>query len=301
MNKTKYYTVAGHTFCITMAESETVWQGMVLAYSPFEERPDRQALFMLTVGDSISLGEAGLILRDSNPREEEAKLDVYRTACGYLFETRAPFTGKLNSRLHINDDFRTAKVKLSGTDRQRLYGLNSALMLCYMLSTASLDTLLMHASAVLNEGKAYLFLGRSGTGKSTHSRLWIQNIGGTRHLNDDHPVIRVDSRGNAIAYGSPWSGKTSCYRNESAPIGAIVRIKQAPANYISLLSPVESYASLFTSSTGIAWEKAPADGKDRTLQKIISRVPCLRLECLPDAAAAGLCASAVRKEERCKE
>lgn len=301
MNKTKFYTVAGHTFRITMAESENVWQGMAPAYSPFEILPARQVLFVLTVGNFISPKEADLILRDSNLREEEAKLDVYRTACGYLFEMRTPFTNKLNSRLQISDDFHTAEVNLSGHDMQRLYGLNSALMLCYMPSTTSLDTLLMHASAVVNEGKAYLFLGRSGTGKSTHSRLWLQDISRTKHLNDDHPVIRIDPQGNAIAYGSPWSGKTSCYHNESAPIGAIVRIKQAPANSIRILSPIESYASLFTSSTGIAWEKTLADGKDRTLQKIISRVSCLRLECLPDKAAARLCASVVRKEKQCKE
>lgn len=157
MNKTKFYTVGGHTFCITMAESENVWQGMTPAYSPFEILPDSQVLFVLTVGDFISPGEADLILRDSNLREEEAKLDVYRTACGYLFEMRTPFTNKLNSRLQISDDFHTAEVNLSGYGMQRLYGLNSALMLCYMLSTASLDTLLMHASAVVNEAKPISF------------------------------------------------------------------------------------------------------------------------------------------------
>lgn len=72
MNKTKFYTVTGHTFCITMAESENVWQGMAPAYSPFEILPARQVLFVLTVGNFISPKEADLILRDSNLREEEA-------------------------------------------------------------------------------------------------------------------------------------------------------------------------------------------------------------------------------------
>lgn len=298
MTKIKSYTVAGHTFCISMEKDEKLWCNMAPSYSPFEKRSDCNALFVLTVTDSIPYREAEVILWDSNIKEEEAKLDVYRTSYGYLFEMRTPFANNLNCRLHISDDFHIGEVSLSGIDLQRLYGLNSAVMLCYMLATASLDTLLMHASTVVNEGKAYLFLGRSGTGKSTHSRLWLQYIAGTKLLNDDHPIIRIDLQGDAIAYGSPWSGKTVCYHNESAPIEAIVRIAQAPENCIRALSPVESYASLLTSSAGVLWEKELADSKDRTLQKIISRIPCLRLKCLPDEAAARLCASATRKGEQ---
>ena len=299
MSKTQSYTVAGHTFRLTMTEKENVWQGIHLAYAPFEELPDCQTLFALTVSDCLHTENSRLILKDPSTKAEEAKLDVYRTACGYLFEMRTPFTNEVNCRLHISGDFSTAQATLSGNDTARLYGLNSALMLCYLLATASLNTLLMHASAVVSDGKAYLFLGRSGTGKSTHSRLWLQAIPGTTLLNDDHPIIRIDPQGNAIAYGSPWSGKTACYHNQRAPIGSIVRIKRATVNGIKRLAPVEAYASLLTSSGGMAWQKQLADSKDRTLQQIIARTPCHTLECLPDEAAAQLCAATVRKEEPC--
>lgn len=299
MNKTQSYTVAGHTFRLTMPKTESAWQGMLPAYTPFEELPDCPVLFNLIVSEAFHPADALLILKDPSVKAEEAKLDVFRTASGYLFEMRTPFTDKVNCRLHINGDFSIAEATLWGNDTARLYGLNSALMLCYLLATASLDTLLMHASAVVSQGKAYLFLGRSGTGKSTHSRLWLQTINETTLLNDDHPIIRIDPQGNAIAYGSPWSGKTACYHNESAPIGSIVRIKRAPVNHIKRLLPIEAYASLLTSSGGMAWQKELADSKDRTLQKIIARVPCHTLECLPDEAAAQLCVAAVRKGESC--
>ena len=77
--------------------------------------------------------------------------------------------------------------------------------------------------------------GRIRHGKSTHTRLWQEHIPGARLLNDDSPIIRM-YQGQATAFGSPWSGKTPCYRNISRPIAGIVRLSQAPANEITRLS-----------------------------------------------------------------
>ncbi|MDD3038787.1 hypothetical protein [Bacteroides sp.] len=299
MDKIESYIVAGHGFRVIIPEGEHLWRDIAPAYSPFAAPLTGQPLFEVTVTDSIPPEDASLILRDSNPREEEAKLDVWRTAQGYLFAMRTPFTDRQNCQLHISDDFRTARVTLSGNRLERFYGLNSALMLAFLLATAQLDTVLMHASAVVKDEKAYLFLGRSGTGKSTHSRLWLQAIAGTTLLNDDHPILRIDAQGSVIAYGSPWSGKTPCYHNASAPVGGIVRIRRATENRIRRLSPIESYASLLPGSSGMLWQKELADCKDNTLQKIITGVACWTLECLPDEAAALLCASTAGKEEPC--
>ena len=299
MNRIQSYIVAGHGFRVIMPEDEHLWQDIAPVYSPFAAPLTGHPLFEVTVVDFIAPEDATLILRDPNLKENEAKLDVWHTAQGYLFAMRIPFTDRQNCRLRISDDFSTAQVVLSGNNLERLYGLNSALMLAFLLATARLDTVVMHASAVVKDEKAYLFLGRSGTGKSTHSRLWLQAIAGTSLLNDDHPILRIDTQGSVIAYGSPWSGKTPCYHNASAPVGGIVRIKRASKNRIRRLSPVESYASLLTSSSGMTWQKELADSKDSTLQKIITAVACWTLECLPDEAAALLCAATAGKEERC--
>lgn len=301
MNRIQSYVVAGHVFRIIMPESENLWQAIAPAYSPFSVSTTRHPLFVVTVVDSIASEDASLILKDSNPKEEEAKLDAWRTSQGYLFAMRTPFTDRQNCLLCIGEDFRTAQVCLSGNGDERLYGLNSALMLSFLLATARLDTLVMHASAVVSQGKSYLFLGCSGTGKSTHSRLWLHAIPATKLLNDDHPILRIEKGGNVIAHGSPWSGKTPCYRNTGVPVGGIVRIKQAMENRIYRLSQIGSYASLLTSSSGMTWQKELADCKDRTLQKIISVVPCWRLECLPDEAAAQLCEMTVAKKKPCDE
>ncbi len=85
---------------------------------------------------------------------------------------------------------------------------------------ARFDGVMLHSSCVEYEGKAYLFSARSGTGKSTHTHLWLKYLPGARIINDDKPAIRrVD--GVYYAYGTPWSGKTDESVNIGVPIGGI--------------------------------------------------------------------------------
>ena len=100
--------------------------------------------------------------------------------------------------------------------------LSSMLRILYAQAALVRDAVSVHASCVSLEGRGYLFLGRSGTGKSTHARRWLEAFPGCHLLNDDNPVLRVED-GTVTAYGTPWSGKTPCYRNEYAPVAGIVR------------------------------------------------------------------------------
>jgi len=152
--------------------------------------------------------------------------------------------------------------------------------------------LMVHASVVAYEGGAYMFLGRSGTGKSTHSSMWLKNISGTMLLNDDNPVIRVIGE-DVFIYGTPWSGKTPCYKNESFPLRASVRLSQSKENTISKLLPLQSYASLMPACSCMRWDRRSTDALHKTVEKVISKVGNWHLECLPDADAAILCHSAV--------
>jgi hypothetical protein len=141
-----------------------------------------------------------------------------------------------------------------------------------------------------------MFLGKSGTGKSTHARLWLQHIEGTALVNDDNPVVRLADDGTATVYGSPWSGKTPCYRNVSYPLGAIVLLSQAPYNRIERLGGIRAYASLVASISGKRWDSRVADGLHRTENALAMNVAVWHLECLPDEAAAKLCCAQVRNE-----
>ena len=127
--------------------------------------------------------------------------------------------------------------------RTTLFQVNTSLMIQYTFATAGLGTLLLHASVTRYEGRGNLFFGVSGTGKSTHSRLWHEFVPGSDLMNDDNPIIRYEG-GRFLVYGSPWSGKTLCYRNVVAPVNALVRLEQFPENRISRLEPLQAYASV---------------------------------------------------------
>jgi hypothetical protein len=169
--------------------------------------------------------------------------------------------------------------------------IDNALMLLFAMATARLGTALFHAAVVSHEGQGYMFLGKSGTGKSTHAQLWLEHIEGTELVNDDNPVVR-----DGVVYGSPWSGKTPCYRNVSYPLGGIVLLSQAPYNQIRRLGGIEAYTALVASISGQRWNSRIADGLHQTENALVTNVPVWHLECLPDEEAARLCRKTVNSE-----
>lgn len=158
------------------------------------------------------------------------------------------------------------------------------------------DTIMIHASVVNHQGRGVAFLGKSGTGKSTHSRLWLQHIPGSVLLNDDNPAVRITAEGVSI-YGTPWSGKTPCYKNEKLPLHAFVRLLQAPLNEFEWQTGLKGFIAVLPSCTSIRWNKHLFSNMNTILENIIEQVPVGYLKCLPDAAAAALCHSALFPNE----
>ena len=158
----------------------------------------------------------------------------------------------------------------------------------FNIAALPLGAVAFHSSVIRYRGRGVLFLGESGTGKSTHTRLWREHIPGAELLNDDSPIIRATDS-EALVHGSPWSGKTPCYRNESCPIAAVVRLSQAPHNRIRRLRPIESIGALLPSAPpAFARDERLSDDTCGLLSRLIAQVPVYHLECLPDAAAAQL-------------
>lgn len=94
------------------------------------------------------------------------------------------------------------------------------------------DTVLFHGSAIAVDGQAYLFTARSGTGKSTHARLWRELLGDRAIMvNDDKPLIRISDTGTII-YGTPWDGKHHLSNNIAVPLKAICILERAKENAI---------------------------------------------------------------------
>lgn len=156
------------------------------------------------------------------------------------------------------------------------------------LITLPYQTVAVHTSAIVYRNTAVLFLGESGTGKSTHTRLWREHIPGASLLNDDSPLLRI-VHGKPYLYGSPWSGKTPCYKNECYPVAACVRLSQAPHNRITRLPALQAYAALHPSCPpAFAYDDCLYEQICQILDPLLTQVPAYHLECLADAAAARL-------------
>ena len=280
--KTAYYEVGGHVFSVSGGEE---CLALMENYAPFHcdtDVTDGERAFSLTIGGS----EVPLYSEELRQEEEGQEIVCGKTADGKaVFEFR--WWNEIAGWLVCSPDYREGRLLTTG--RYTKMAVDNALMVLYALATAASGTVLFHAAVVSHEGKGYMFLGPSGTGKSTHARLWLKYIDGTALVNDDNPVVRLAADGLPVVYGSPWSGKTPCYRNVSYPLGGIVLLSQAPYNKIHRLGGIHAYASLVASISGKRWDSRVADGLHATENALASTVPVWHLECLPDEEAAKLC------------
>ena len=265
---TRYYKVAGHTFAVC-GRTEIFEQ--MKNYEPFECEGG-EPLFSL-MEDSGEVPEYTEVYR----QEEEVHI-----ICGYDASGNDVFKFGNSLLLICSKDYREGRIIIPKYKFKNVS--NDALKMMYALATAEKDTLCIHAAVVSCGGKGYLFLGPSGTGKSTHAQLWLKHFEGTELVNDDNPVVR-----GGVVYGSPWSGKTPCYRNVSVPIGGIVMLSQAPYNKIRRLSGIEAYVDLAESVGGKVWDSRIAEGLHQAENRLAQTIPMWHLECLPDEEAARLC------------
>ena len=296
MENSYKYLVAGHAFVVTLPEGFSKEEHLS-PYEPFLcDDESVQPLFSLRVELTDSL-------RETNPGQlqdvmnEEAPYFWLFQAGDSRFNFGFSYTKKHPDCVLIpSEDYTDNVVYIPAAYASKLmeFSLSNAMMLLYTFNTSAHETLMIHASVIAFEGKGYVFLGKSGTGKSTHSRLWLEHIEGTYLLNDDNPVIRVID-GQVNVYGSPWSGKTPCYKNEVMPLGGVIRLSQAPYNKIEKLSPLKSYASLMPACSCMRWDRRSTDALHSTVEKVIKVVNGWHLECLPDADAAHVCNSTVSR------
>ena len=155
--------------------------------------------------------------------------------------------------------------------------------------------MMLHASAIELDGKAYLFSAPSGTGKSTHARLWQEVFGDRARLfNDDKPALRlIDS--TWFAYGTPWCGKDGININMKAPLAGICFLKQGQQNVIRRLSGGDAITSVISQT--LRKFKDPKN-KERMLElvgRLISDVPIFELYNRPEPEAARLSYETMRE------
>lgn len=282
------YLIAGCRIRTAGSDSDLVALGLK-AFRPFEVAYDpaasTAAIIEMNLSPHIDAERVRELTRFDLEGWGGAECIFGRTDKDYVLHIVGPDGGEL---LFVYDrESNRAQCNVS-RDVPDMSAVRFGLWFMTALATVGHDVTPVHSSAIVCNGRAVLFLGESGTGKSTHTRLWRENIDGAVLLNDDSPFIGfVDGR--ATAFGAPWSGKTPCYKQEQYPIAAIVRLSQAPHNAIRPLRSVHAIGALLPSLTpAFGYDDELQDRMLATLSKIISQVPVYHLECLPDAAAARL-------------
>lgn len=145
--------------------------------------------------------------------------------------------------------------------------------------------MMLHSSAVVVDGKAYLFTADPGTGKSTHTRLYLQRFGDRAFiLNDDKPALRLESDG-WYAYGTPWSGKHDISVDTRVPVAGIAVLQRGEENSIT---PYEGIEAIHAIMKQVNRPKA-AEYRIKLLElldKLITQVPVWLLKCNMDPQAA---------------
>lgn len=166
---------------------------------------------------------------------------------------------------------------------------------CRLLHFAGM---MLHSSAVEMDGKAYLFSGHCGMGKSTHTRLWQQVFGEKAQVfNDDKPALRyLDDRW--YAYGTPWCGKDGINQNKKVPLVGICFLKQADHNSIRRLSPAEAIPNILAQTPYKFSKRETLDLLLSHVEKLVQEIPIFELENRPEPEAAMLSYETMR---RCSE
>lgn len=266
------------------------------SYMPFVTEPTNDAPDVtLTVKSGYERAAEGMNPVSSGMNDlGEARL--YHNGGEYAVDL-LPHPSSSFRTMHISEDFTTGRLQLPG-DRYAAFTVDSMLRILYSQAVVLHHGFMLHSVAVVRDGKAVLFMGKSGTGKSTHAQLWLREFAGTSLLNDDNPVVRVSADGTVMVYGSPWSGKTPCYHNAGAPVEAMVRLEQAPVNRYTELSNIDAFVAVLPGVSVITHSRKLYGEACSSVVEALKCVKVGKLECTPEPAAAYECQKGISGEKR---
>lgn len=280
------YRVADFPFVVRAPRAADLG-ALLPSFAPFRCRPGSAPLFVCTLRPEPLPWQppAGPVLDESDTDLGRTRLSLLPG--GYRVDLSYGRSGQVHM-LCAAADFTRAEASVRWTDPAAGAALSSLLRIVFAQAVLPRGAVSLHASAVCRDGRAYLFMGRSGTGKSTHARQWLAALSGTYLLNDDNPTVRLHD-GRPWAYGTPWSGKTPCYRNQRCLLGGVARLRQAAVNRYEPLAGADAFVALFPGSSVITTDARLHGALCGTLSRLAESVPVGRLSCRPDAAAARLC------------
>lgn len=285
-NKPYYFKLADLTFLLEIPEGKSI-DRLLPSLLPFLcQAIQKEQLFLrLRLIDRCwSVREECLIAESNN---DLGRLRLFKQKGLYMLNICSHY-GTHKHLMCFGEGFMNIDAFIDWNDPYAGDVLNSMLRMAFSQAVIRKKGVSLHASAVVLNGKAYLFMGKSGTGKSTHASLWLDTFKDAHLLNDDNPVIRVFDE-QILVYGTAWSGKTPCYKNEVYPLGGIIRLFQTPYNRFSRVENLDAMIMILPGCSFINKDVRLKDQLCDTLVELISKVPVGKLECLPERAAAELC------------
>jgi hypothetical protein len=302
----KTFNIADFKVKLSFQDSKKNGMWLLPSFAPFEttDTPDAEDgdyFFRLTIDDSLQPAEEKTLIRIFDTGNGDTA--VYQLPNGGYQYTIRDVMNRDCCLLITNEHFTECQCALNGDWTMRSFGLNDALMLIFAFAGSYHKTMLIHASCIMLRQPhqlpsapvhthplpvAFPFTAKSGTGKSTHSGLWMQAIEGCELLNDDNPIVRLMDDAPYI-YGSPWSGKTPCYRNIRARLGAMTRIDRSLENNCERLSPSQAFASILPACSSMQWDPEVHSNLCNIIARIIETTPCYTMHCRPDEEAAQVC------------
>jgi hypothetical protein len=189
----------------------------------------------------------------------------------------------------LTNDFAAGQLApLAGpTGRPSPYCLNyPADQLLFVNRLAHLKAGVVHASGIEIGGKAALFCGRSGAGKTTLARLW--RAAGATLLNDDRMIVRLDGQ-CPLASATPWHGEDPGVQAGEFPLAGVFFIRQSKRNRIRELASASSLAALLANSVAPFYRKEGLERLLDTWERLARKVAAFELEFAPDARAIDAC------------
>lgn len=293
MMKEYGFKVAGFIFSIVLPQDKKA-DDLLPSFRPFRYEMSagpaddilfRARTFPLSACRENEENDGWQMLEDD--RNDMGHIRLFSGQGGYRFEVSA--SGQMPYHYMLVDKgFREVRLYMEWSDKSAGAVLNSLMRIAFSQAILPCQALSVHASCVYLDGRSYLFMGKSGTGKSTHSALWMASFNGCDLLNDDNPVIRIRG-GQVMAYGTPWSGKTACYRNLSFPVAGMVRLYQASENRFVECKDIEAFVALIPGCSAIMQDPVLYDFLCDTVTQLSQMVKVGILYCLPDQNAAILC------------
>lgn len=293
--KEYYFCIAGFWLALHLPETWNV-DALLPSFQAFRRTREEGCKRLIDcIVEPLSLPQQtepeGTIIEET--ANDAGHIRLYDNINGYNV-TLSVYPNGIRHYMQAGKDFSNIRISLYPEDKDAGQILSSLLRIAYSQAILQHDALAIHASAVYHQDHAFLFMGKSGTGKSTHSALWMKYIPDTGLLNDDNPTVRIICD-RAYAWGTPWSGKTLCYKNLFYPIEGMVRLNQATENSFCRQEGIDAFATLLPGCSVISQDAVLRNKLYDSLSRLSEIVKVAVLDCRPDKEAVFLCSEALEK------